>query len=170
MSNEGMPSMKGTPQQQQQLMASQRSIHENDGHYGPPGGWQDEADTGLMGPATHNISFPMHPDSTEWNSSDRMNSRNMAASGGPVGVPGPPGGGEDTAELAVSRKRKHEELADREERDSRAASAGSKVRRSKVTTYKLGIQVAGPFGNSARIFYFRGAQESFPRKPFRQAA
>jgi len=128
MSNEGMPSMKGT--QQQQLMANQRSIHENDGHYGPPGGWQDEADTGLIGPATHNISFPMHPDSAQWNSSDRMNSRNVAASVGPVGVPGPPGG-EDTAELAVSRKRKHEELADREERESRSASAGSKVRRGK---------------------------------------
>ncbi len=135
MSIEGMPSMKGTPQQQ--LMASQRSIHENDGHYGPPGGWQDEADTGMTGPATHNVSFPMHPDSAQWNSSDRMNSRNMAASGGPVGVPGPPGGEEDTAELVVSRKRKHGELADREERGSRAASAGSKVRRAKVTIINL---------------------------------
>ncbi len=130
MSIEGMPSMKGTSQQHQ-LMANQRSLHENDGHYGPPGSWQDEADTGLIGPATHNISFPMHPDSAQWNSSDRMNSRNVAASVSPVGVPGPPGGGEDTAELAVSRKRKHEELADREER---GASAGSKVRRGKVTS------------------------------------
>ncbi len=131
MSNEGMPSMKGTPQQQQ-LMASQRSIHENDGHYGPPGGWQDEADTGMTGSAAHNISFPMHPDSAQWNGSDRMNSRNVAASVGPIGVPGPPGGGEDTAELAVSRKRKHEELADREERGSRSGSAGSKVRRARL--------------------------------------
>ncbi len=127
MSVEGMPSMKGTPQQHQ-LMASQRSIHENDGHYGPPGGWQDEADTGVIGPAaTHNISYPMHPDSAQWNSSDRMNSRNVAASVGPVGVSGPPGGGEDNAELAVSRKRKHEELADREERERGSANAGSKV-------------------------------------------
>jgi hypothetical protein len=160
MSIEGMPSMKGT-QQQQQLMASQRSIHENDGHYGPPGGWQDEADTGLIGPATHNISFPMHPDSAQWNSSDRMNRNGpeaRAASVGPVGVPGPPGGGEDTAELAGSRKRKHEELADREERGSRSASAGSKVRRGKVTSGRSIWQ-------QCPNFYLRGAQESFPRKP-----
>ncbi len=141
MSIEGMPLMKGTPQQQQ-LMANQRSLHENDGHYGPPGGWQDEADTGIIGPATHNISFPMHPESAQWNSSDCMNSRNVAASVGPVGVPGPPDG-EDTAELAVSRKRKHEELADLEERGSRSASVGSKVRRVR-------LQVTGPFGNSAQ--------------------